>query len=173
MGRRHRLLLAVLFLGLPSTEWVFSAQTGPQVEISVDAARIVQRGILLKEIPIRRSNRGTDPVRSSRVSKLDPPRPVEEIRASQGRPAPLISRRGVDAMPGTYAVELENGSVLFVAPPDLVGLTWQKRSTRRLRLILAQFQSLVREVSVLQLEMEEPAARRLYWVLREGTEVFY
>ena len=76
-------------------------------------------------------------------------------------------------MPNTYAVELENGSVLFVAPPDLVGLTWQKRSQRRLRLILAQFQSLVREVSVLQLEMEEPAARRLYWVLREGTEVSY
>ena len=173
MGRRHRLLLTVLLLGLPSAGRAFSTQTGPQVEISVDAARIVQRGVLLKEIPIRRSNRGSAPVRSSRVLKLDPPRPVEEIRASQGRPAPLISRRGVDAMPNTYAVELENGSVLFVAPPDLVGVTWQKRSTRRLRLILAQFQSLVREVSVLQLELEEPAARRLYWVLRKGTEVSY
>ena len=173
MGRRHRLLLTVLFLGLPSAGRAFSGQTGPQVEISVDAARIVQRGVLLKEIPIRRSNRGSAPVRSSRVLKLDPPRPVEEIRASRGRPAPLISRRGVDAMPHTYAVELENGSVLFVAPPDLVGVTWQKRSTRRLRLILAQFQSLVREVTVLQLELEEPAARRLYWVLRKGTEVSY
>ena len=137
MGRRPRLLFTVLFLGLPSAAWPFTAQTGPQVEISVDAARIVQRGILLKEIPIRRSNRGSGPVHSSRVFKLDPPRPVEEIRASQGRPAPLISRRGVDAMPSTYAVELENGSVLFVAPPDLVGLTWQKRSQRRLRLVLA------------------------------------
>ena len=173
MGRRHRLLFTIFFLGLPSAGWAYSTPTGPQVEISVDAARIVQRGLLLKEIPIRRSNRGSDPVRSSRVSKLDPPRPVEEIRVSQGRPAPLISRRGVDAMPSTYAVKLENGSVLFVGPPDLVGLTWQKRSQRRLRLILAQFQSLVREVSVLQLEMEEPAARRLYWVLREGTEVSY
>ena len=172
MGRRHRLLLTVLFLGLPSAGRAFSGQSGPQVEISVDAARIVQRGILLKEIPIRRSNRGTGPVRSSRVLKLDPPRPVEEIRASQGKPAPLISRRGVDDMPNTFAVELENGSVLFVAPPDLVGLTGKSVPNGGC-LILAQFQSLVREVSVLQLEMEEPAARRLFWVLRKGTEVSY
>ena len=76
-------------------------------------------------------------------------------------------------MPATYAVELADASVLFVAPPDLTGLTWKKRSGRRRRLILAQFQALVREVSVLQLEMEKPAAQRLFWVLREGTEIAY
>jgi len=173
MGGRLRLLLPFLALTLQSTGEAVPEWAGPQVEITTDSARILQRGIVLKEIPIRRSNRDSSPLRSSRVSKLDPPRPVEEIRASQGRPVPLASRRGVGTMPSTYAVELENGSVLFVAPPDLSGLTWKKRSGRRLRLILAQFQALVREVSVLQLEMEEPAAQRLFWVLRKGTEVFY
>lgn len=173
MGRVDRLLLPVLFLGMQTPGWGLSEKPGPHVEITTDSARILQRGVLLKEIPIRRSNRDSTPLRSSRVSKLVPPRPVEEIRVAQGKPAPLISRRGVDAMPNTYAVELEDGSVLFVAPPDLSGLTWKKRSGRRLRLILAQFQALVREVPVLQLEMEEPAARRLFWVMRKGTEVFY
>lgn len=173
MGTWHRLLLPILFLGIQSPGWALSERPGPQVEITTDSARILQRGVLLKKIPIRRSNRDSTPLRSSRVSKLSPPRPVEEIRASQGRPVPLISRQGVGAMPNTYAVELEDGSVVFVAPPDLSGLTWKKRSGRRLRLILAQFQALVREVSVLQLEMEEPAAQRLFWVLRKGTKVFY
>ena len=173
MGSGDRLLLAILFLGIQAPGWALSEKPGPRVEIGTHSARILQRGILLKEIPIHRSNRDSTPPRSSRVSRLVPPRPVEEIRAAQGKPVPLASRRGVASMPGTYAVELEDSSVLFVAPPDLNGLTWKKRSGRRLRLILAQFQALVREVSVLQLEMEEPAARRLFWVLREGTEIFY
>ncbi len=173
MGRRDQLLLPILFLGMQPPGWSLSEKPGPLVEIGTHSARILQRGVLLKEIPIQRSNRDSTPLRSSRVSRLVPPRPVEEIRASQGKPVPLTSRRGVASMPGTYAVELEDGSVLFVAPPDLSGLTWKKRSGRRLRLILAQFQALVREVSVLQLEMEEPAAQRLFWVLREGTEIVY
>ncbi len=173
MGNGVRLLLPILFLGIQALGWALSEKPGPQVEIGTHSAQILQRGVLLKEIPIHRSNRDFTPPRSSRVSRLVPPRPVEEIRASQGRPVPLISRRGIDTMPNTYAVELEDGSVLFVAPPDLDGLTWKKRSGRRLRLVLAQFQALVREVSVLQLEMEEPAAQRLFWVLREGTKIVY
>ena len=145
----------------------------PYVEISPKAARVFLKCLLLKQLPIQQSSHHSGSQQMSRAASLFPPHPIEEIRIDVGAPPKIPTHRGVDTMPGTYLVKLENGSTLYIVSKNLGEMTWFQRSNWYLRVLLVQFQAFFHEESLVRLDMEMAAAQRLFWVIHQGTRILY
>ena len=161
-----------------------AAASLPYFLITPEAIEIYVKGIPVKRLPIREATRlGQGQSRTSQVEAVVPVEPVREIvlRANEPRfNSTQVSANevvSVDDMPGTFLVELKDGSLFYVKSGNGHGVIyWLREKIHQFRLTWSYLGALLEgnlNASLIQLEMEGFWARRFFWTLQEGSGVIY
>lgn len=155
------------------------------VHLAPEAVTVYVRAIQVKRLPVTEA-RGLSPQipRLSRVGVRTPGFPLKEVVVRVGAPpvdpsdtvSSLQEIVGVDDMPDTFSVELADGSVLFVTSTAAVGfVNGFRRLMLRGQVTLSYLwkRAWARPARLIQLKLESPWARHLYWLLQEDLGVIY
>ncbi len=167
---RHRLELA--------------AGSLPYILVTPKSAAIYVKGIPVKRLPIREATGlGHGKSRASRVETVVPVTQVRKIVLRPDEPGFDSTRFSpheavsVDDMPEAFLVELKDGSFFYVRSGAWHGTTyWLREKVLQLRLTWSYLGAILKgnlSASLIQLEMEDSWARRLFWTLQKESGVIY